>query len=412
MVTAMVRVNWREGLDEATHMASNINLLLSRRVKELYNSVFSDVCVKVRHLAPCTVCAIKAQLDMPSPDALELLVTGMVVRQSFPLKQHSTGTGTGTGSSATPLASPYDVLVSNTPPTFVPKLLPSFLANQVLATARAFYARQQCTAQRIAAAGTELEATTRVNSNPFFGAVAGAGTGTSFSSSLGLLTVSVDPDLDTGHDGDAVGGLNRVDGAGAGAGAGAAAHPGASSSGGPGSAAGSPVSGATPNDGTTPSPSQRPPRPAGSRSYASASASASMSALSPSLRPMRRTERTLSMSSTNPPAPTHFSASIPSVVFTPLHTVAGHRITRYCGWVNLHFIRESVAVRQGGGLSSFFVLLLSEAHAVIRAHVQSLGGNAVLGFRLTPLESGQTNRNQAYHMVSVSGDAAFIEPAV
>jgi hypothetical protein len=54
-------------------------------------------------------------------------------------------------------------------------------------------------------------------------------------------------------------------------------------------------------------------------------------------------------------------------------------VKRYCGRVNLHFIRESVAVRQGGGFSAFMQVLFSEANAIARAHVLSLGGNALLG---------------------------------
>jgi hypothetical protein len=57
----------------------------------------------------------------------------------------------------------------------------------------------------------------------------------------------------------------------------------------------------------------------------------------------------------------------------------GFAVKRYCGRVNLHFIRESVAVRQGGGFSAFMQVLFSEANAIARAHVLSLGGNALLG---------------------------------
>lgn len=92
-------------------------------------------------------------------------------------------------------------------------------------------------------------------------------------------------------------------------------------------------------------------------------------------------------------------------------------------------------MKKGGGLGAFFLVLLNEvlslarllcvwfargslclfhlttlqANEVARAHVRALGGNALIGYRLNPREStGNRLGNQAYHMVSVSGDVVHM----
>ena len=48
----------------------------------------------------------------------------------------------------------------------------------------------------------------------------------------------------------------------------------------------------------------------------------------------------------------------------------------------------------------------SEANAVARAHAAALGANAVVGYRITPQESGgRVYRNQVYNLLTVSGTA-------
>jgi len=58
------------------------------------------------------------------------------------------------------------------------------------------------------------------------------------------------------------------------------------------------------------------------------------------------------------------------------------------GPVLLHFLKDAFSVRGGvvgGGMGSFYYLLMSEASAVARAHVAALGGNALLFYRLEVL---------------------------
>lgn len=63
--------------------------------------------------------------------------------------------------------------------------------------------------------------------------------------------------------------------------------------------------------------------------------------------------------------------------------VCVYRVKRYLGPVLLHFLKDAFSVRGvvGGGMSSFYYLLMSEASAVARAHVAALGGNALLFYR-------------------------------
>ena len=90
------------------------------------------------------------------------------------------------------------------------------------------------------------------------------------------------------------------------------------------------------------------------------------------------------------------------IELTPLGYIPGAHVTRYLGRVTLHFIKESWTVRESGGLGAFYHLFLSEAIAIVRAHVRSLGGNAMLTFRLVPIESSQLYRNQVYNMISIT----------
>ncbi|KDO21387.1 hypothetical protein SPRG_13700 [Saprolegnia parasitica CBS 223.65] len=122
------------------------------------------------------------------------------------------------------------------------------------------------------------------------------------------------------------------------------------------------------------------------------------------------TGRPMSPLSNAHPNPFHQSSSAREwIELTPLSYVPGSKILRYLGRITLHFIKESWTVRELGGLGAFFHLFLSEAIAVVRAHVRALGGNAMLSFRLVPIESSQLYRNQVYNMISVTGDAVLLE---
>jgi len=132
-------------------------------------------------------------------------------------------------------------------------------------------------------------------------------------------------------------------------------------------------------------------------------------ALPPAASPLRGGGATAGgASSTATTAATAARALTREVEVTPLSYVLGRPLARYLGCIHANFIRESLAVRAGGGLSAFTQLIIAEANAVLRAQAAALGANAALNYRLVPRES--TLRQAAYVLVSISADAVELAP--
>jgi hypothetical protein len=99
------------------------------------------------------------------------------------------------------------------------------------------------------------------------------------------------------------------------------------------------------------------------------------------------------------------------VTVTPLSAVPGAFVEKYLGRISIHVIKEVWNIREMGGMGTFVHRFLAEANSLARAHVVARGGNALLGYTLHELATTIDKRNQAYSVISLSGDAALIRPA-
>lgn len=97
------------------------------------------------------------------------------------------------------------------------------------------------------------------------------------------------------------------------------------------------------------------------------------------------------------------------VDITPLNYVPGGKIEKYLGNLDFFFIRECTAVKEIGGISGFVHSFITDVLAVIRAHVTSLGGNAMVAFFMTELILvDNLHKNQGQCLMSAGGDVVFV----
>ena len=113
-------------------------------------------------------------------------------------------------------------------------------------------------------------------------------------------------------------------------------------------------------------------------------------------------------------------------------SIPGARLEKYKGRVSLHFIKESFSAGAQGGVGGFTYVFMNEINAIARAHVQALGGNALLGYKfeeMVIMENDGKNQvrcatllhllflpasihmfvcPQAYALISISGDAFVV----
>jgi len=105
------------------------------------------------------------------------------------------------------------------------------------------------------------------------------------------------------------------------------------------------------------------------------------------------------------------------VELTPASTVPGARITRQLGRVCLPLVRERVAFKDKesehaeDGLGLFTHELITEAQALLRAHVAALGGNALVGYRIDEFRVNERtdSNDRGYCLISISGDAIVLK---
>ncbi|XP_068155467.1 C2 domain-containing protein 5 isoform X2 [Drosophila tropicalis] len=97
------------------------------------------------------------------------------------------------------------------------------------------------------------------------------------------------------------------------------------------------------------------------------------------------------------------------VDLTPLSFIPGGRIEKYLGNLNFFFIRESTSIRENGGISGFVHGFITELLAVVRAHIASVGGNAMVSFYITELILfDNQHKNQGQCLISIGGDAVYV----
>ncbi|KAL3224416.1 hypothetical protein MRX96_026539 [Rhipicephalus microplus] len=87
----------------------------------------------------------------------------------------------------------------------------------------------------------------------------------------------------------------------------------------------------------------------------------------------------------------------------------GGKIEKYLGNLDFFFIREGTSIREEGGLNGFVQGFMTEILAIVRAHVASLGGNAVVAFQMTQcVLLHNPHKNQGQCLINVAGDAVLI----
>lgn len=97
------------------------------------------------------------------------------------------------------------------------------------------------------------------------------------------------------------------------------------------------------------------------------------------------------------------------IVLTPQSFVCGGRIEKYLGNLNFFLIRETSSLREAGGLSHFVQSFICEIQCIVRAHVMSLGGNALLSYFMSEFViMHNPHKNQAQCLLHVGGDAVLV----
>jgi hypothetical protein len=97
------------------------------------------------------------------------------------------------------------------------------------------------------------------------------------------------------------------------------------------------------------------------------------------------------------------------VEITTLSYLPNAYIERYSGHINLFLIRESTSIKDYNGLNGFVNCFLLECMSLARSAVASLGGNALVAYKMTEcILLDNPHKNQAQCLINITGDAVQI----
>ena len=124
--------------------------------------------------------------------------------------------------------------------------------------------------------------------------------------------------------------------------------------------------------------------------------------------------------------PSPSSSGTTFIEITPLTHVPGSVVVNYIGRLSLHFVKEDLNLHHAhghhytdsahhyadavldDGLGTFIHKFTMEVQAIARAHTLAMGGNALVAFRIEHSLFRETIKNQAYGLLSVSGDVVEV----
>lgn len=98
------------------------------------------------------------------------------------------------------------------------------------------------------------------------------------------------------------------------------------------------------------------------------------------------------------------------VLLCPLDNVPGKEVKRYLGPLQLHFIKDAWTGRGDQSMEAFTYSFIEVANMNAMAHVSSLGGNALLCYKLVMQEPAHklSSRSHSYILVSITGDVVSL----